>query len=95
MSLSNVSHWVRKLKKDAEADSFALFREHLHRLGLPDEPELLLAGTIELVTTNTGRLETHAIRYQGGNRYPHLERIEGTPDYLDEILKPLTPVSAH
>ncbi|NDQ55456.1 MAG: M61 family metallopeptidase [Acidipila sp.] len=52
-------------------------------------------GTIELVTTNTGRLETHAIRYEGGNRYPHLERIEGTPDYLDEILKPLTPVSAH
>jgi predicted metalloprotease with PDZ domain len=53
------------------------------------------SATIELVATNTGTLETHEIRYQGGNRYPHLERIEGTPDYLDEILKPLTPVSAH
>ena len=35
-------------------------------------------------------LETHEIQYHGGNRFPHLERVEGTPDYLDEIFKPLT-----
>ncbi|MGA9143440.1 MAG: hypothetical protein WA664_00295 [Candidatus Acidiferrales bacterium] len=50
---------------------------------------------IELVAMNTGTLEKHEIQYHGGNRYPHLERAESTPDYLDEILKSLTPVSVH
>jgi predicted metalloprotease with PDZ domain len=31
------------------------------------------------------------IDYHEGERYPTLVRVEGTPDYLDEILKPLTP----
>ena len=26
------------------------------------------------------------IDYHGGLRYPHLQRIEGTPDYLSQIL---------
>lgn len=30
------------------------------------------------------------IDYHGGERYPSLERVEGTPDYLDDITKPLT-----
>jgi predicted metalloprotease with PDZ domain len=30
------------------------------------------------------------INYHGGERYPSLERIDGTPDYLDDITKPLT-----
>jgi predicted metalloprotease with PDZ domain len=34
---------------------------------------------------------TVPIDYHDGERYPTLVRIEGTPDYLDEILKPLTP----
>jgi predicted metalloprotease with PDZ domain len=53
------------------------------------------SAAIELVATNTGTLETHAIHYRDGNRYPHLERVDGSPDFLDEILKPLTPVSVH
>ena len=48
---------------------------------------------IEVLTDNTGTLEKHEIQYHGGNRFPHLEKVEGAPDYLDEILKPLTPVS--
>jgi predicted metalloprotease with PDZ domain len=52
------------------------------------------SGTIEIVAMNTGSLERHEIRYEEGSRYPHLERVEGTPDYLGEILKPLTPVSS-
>jgi len=27
---------------------------------------------------------------QGGSRFPHLERLDASPDHLDEILKPLT-----
>jgi hypothetical protein len=31
-----------------------------------------------------------ALDYHDGLRYPHLERVEGTPDRLDDILKPMT-----
>ena len=30
------------------------------------------------------------IDYHDGERYPVLERVEGTPAYLDDITKPLT-----
>jgi predicted metalloprotease with PDZ domain len=50
---------------------------------------------IQIVAMNTGTIENHEIRYQGGIRYPHLERAEGTANYLDEILKSLTPVGSH
>jgi predicted metalloprotease with PDZ domain len=30
------------------------------------------------------------IDYHGGERYPVLQRVEGTPDYLDDITSPLT-----
>jgi hypothetical protein len=30
------------------------------------------------------------IDYHDGERYPLLERVEGTPAYLDDITKPLT-----
>jgi len=52
-------------------------------------------GAIVITATNTGTIETHEIHYQGGNRYPHLERVEGTADYLDDILKPLIPARSH
>jgi hypothetical protein len=31
---------------------------------------------------------TVSLDYHGGMRYPHLERVETTPDRLDEILAP-------
>jgi predicted metalloprotease with PDZ domain len=31
------------------------------------------------------------VEYRGGERYPHLERIEGKPDVLSRILEPRTP----
>jgi predicted metalloprotease with PDZ domain len=52
------------------------------------------AAPIRLTALNAGKLETHAIQYHDGNRYPHLERAEGTVDYLDEALKSLTPANA-
>ena len=30
------------------------------------------------------------IDYHDGERYPVLERVDGTPDYLDDITKPRT-----
>lgn len=40
---------------------------------------------IELLVNNLDHLTTVRIDYQGGLRYPHLERIKGTPDRLMEI----------
>ncbi len=53
------------------------------------------SAAIEILADNTGTLEKHEINYHGGNQFPHLERGEGTPDYLNEIFTPLTPVSVH
>jgi predicted metalloprotease with PDZ domain len=49
------------------------------------------SSPIEVQTDNTGQLELHKIEYHGGSRSPHLERVSDTPDYLGEILRPLTP----
>jgi len=35
-------------------------------------------------------VSTMKIDYHDGERYPALERVEGTPAYLDDIIKPLT-----
>ncbi|HEV2397675.1 MAG TPA: peptidase M61 [Candidatus Sulfotelmatobacter sp.] len=43
--------------------------------------KLLLKREDQFVTVN--------IDYHGGLRYPHLERVEGTPDLLDAVLAPV------
>jgi predicted metalloprotease with PDZ domain len=45
-------------------------------------------GTIVLLVSNAGFVESHEIDYHDGLRYPHLVRNETVLDYLDEILKP-------
>ena len=51
------------------------------------------SAPIEVMTEDTGKIERHEIPYHQGSQFPHLERIEAAPDYLDEILKPLTPTN--
>jgi predicted metalloprotease with PDZ domain len=46
---------------------------------------------LELIIQNDTHVATVAIDYHDGERYPSLVRVDGTPDYLDEIAKPLTP----
>ncbi|MGU3455453.1 M61 family metallopeptidase [Brevundimonas sp. M1A4_2e] len=43
---------------------------------------------IELIVKNGDVFKTVRFDYHDGLRYPHLERIEGTPDRLGEILAP-------
>ena len=31
----------------------------------------------------------HRVDYRGGERYPHLLRVEAKPDTLDDLAKPL------
>lgn len=41
---------------------------------------------IELLIRRFGEAHTFAVNYHGGLQYPHLVRIPGTPDYLDQII---------
>ena len=41
---------------------------------------------IQLLLKYQGNLQTVPVDYHGGLQYPHLERIAGTPDYLDQII---------
>jgi predicted metalloprotease with PDZ domain len=46
---------------------------------------------IRLIVANGAEIETYAIDYRGGLRYPHLERDSSHPNYLEEIFHPLAP----
>jgi predicted metalloprotease with PDZ domain len=44
---------------------------------------------IELMVRNGEHISTHRVNYFGGDKYPHLERQNGKPDVLDEIVRAL------
>jgi len=46
---SSLKRWEREFRTAAEEDQLALFRDHLEKLELPDEPEKLLQGTVLVV----------------------------------------------
>jgi len=45
---------------------------------------------IELIVENGGFFKTYSIPYYEGEKNPHLERVEGKPDRLGDIVKPKT-----
>jgi predicted metalloprotease with PDZ domain len=45
---------------------------------------------IQLIVQADNFVHNASIDYHGGERYPALERVAGTPDYLDDITQPLT-----
>jgi predicted metalloprotease with PDZ domain len=45
---------------------------------------------IEFIVENTGFFKVIDVDYHDGERFPVLERVTGTPDRLDDILKPMT-----
>ena len=46
MSSDAFRKWVNRFRCEAVIDSASLLRKHLQRIGLPDEPEKLVEGTI-------------------------------------------------
>jgi hypothetical protein len=55
--------------------------------------EIILAAEktkdpIRLLLKRADDFVTISLDYHGGMRYPHLERVEATPDRLDAILAP-------
>ena len=61
----------------------------------------VLRDAVKSATTNSAPLEllvsfndfykTYSLDYHDGEKYPILQRDPAKPDYLDDILKPLTP----
>jgi len=49
------------------------------------------SAPIQLIAANGPAVETYAVDYHGGLRYPHLVRDENRPDFLSEILRSRTP----
>jgi predicted metalloprotease with PDZ domain len=47
---------------------------------------------IHLLLEHEGAVTTAELNYHEGEKYPALERVEGTPDLLMEIAKPLTTI---
>lgn len=47
------------------------------------------SAPVEMIVANTGYYKIVKLDYHDGLRFPHLERVNGTPDYLDQILKPM------
>jgi predicted metalloprotease with PDZ domain len=44
---------------------------------------------LEFIVENTNYYKIIRIDYHGGERYPHFERVEGTPARMDDILEPM------
>ena len=44
---------------------------------------------MEFIVLNTGFYKVIKVDYHGGERFPALERLTGTPDRLDDILRPM------
>src|SRR6185437_16640995 len=45
-------------------------------------------GPIALLVENNDYFITCNVDYHDGERYPHLQRVESKPDYLDELITP-------
>jgi predicted metalloprotease with PDZ domain len=50
--------------------------------------EIRAAKTLDIVAEQASFSGTFHIDYHGGERHPHLERIEGRPDVLSDIMRP-------
>jgi hypothetical protein len=45
-------------------------------------------GKVALLLENGDYFQTAMVEYGGGARYPHLERVDSTPDRLGDIFHP-------
>ena len=49
---------------------------------------MLSVTALELLIKDGEYYKTYSVDYHGGEKYPHLVRIENTPDLLSEIIAP-------
>jgi predicted metalloprotease with PDZ domain len=53
------------------------------------------SAPIHFILQNETLVTVADVNYHDGERYPTLERVEGTPDYLDDIAKPLAKAASN
>ena len=58
--------------------------------GLDDAIKAASEGSSEitLLVVSDDYIRTCVVKYKGGEKYPHLVRVNEKPDYLDELIKP-------
>ena len=82
-----VLRWARAFRAAAKANQYALLRDHLRRLGLPDFPELLLEGTIHAAWACSSYFALDHRRHQDKKDFDHfLELQQYNPgDAIDTV----------
>jgi len=79
---ADITPGMQLLAVNDQVFSVASLREAILKAEKENVPiKLLLKSDKELMTIN--------VDYHGGMRYSHLQRVESTPDLLDEILAPV------
>jgi hypothetical protein len=68
MAKLNLGRWEKQFREAAEADHLAIFKDHLSRLDLPNDPEEMLEGTIYLVAA--------CLTYAGMDNKPALNLLK-------------------
>jgi predicted metalloprotease with PDZ domain len=46
------------------------------------------SSEISLLVVSDDYIRTSVVKYHGGEKYPHLVRVNEKDDYLDELIKP-------
>jgi hypothetical protein len=73
-----LSRWEQTFRADAQADSYQVFRKLLQSLGLPDEPTLLLDGTIMMIQRSIAFLALDGINAKELLMYQQYDPMKGT-----------------
>ncbi|MGH9350578.1 MAG: hypothetical protein ACRD2G_00165, partial [Terriglobia bacterium] len=79
---AGISAGMRLVAVNGHAFTPDVLRDELEAGKASSEP-------LRLLVENDDYYQTITLNYHGGERYPHLTPIEGKPDLLDEILRPL------
>jgi predicted metalloprotease with PDZ domain len=61
------------------------FDEDLLNVAIDDTPK---SKAVDLLIENGSYMQTKKLSYDGGPRFPHLERVESSPDILSKVIEP-------
>jgi predicted metalloprotease with PDZ domain len=81
--LAGITPGMRVMAVNDRAYTPDLLRDALKASKKNDQP-------LRFLVLNDDYYKTCTVNYHDGERYPHLVRVEGKPDLLDDIAKPLT-----
>ncbi len=80
-ALAGIGPGMKVVAVNGRSFSFDVLRDALHagKNG---------SDALELLVENTEYYKTYKLDYHGGEKYPHLVRVESKPDMLSDIIKP-------